>query len=139
MNALRTYEEVYLQNSKCPIYVVTADPSWQHYHPEDCPTPIRAWIEQHYPEVAIEKLSEFSFGRSHAANNKNSDSFLWSDLPRPLFRLGFSEPQAAHFAQAWSRPPLDTSGAPSKIYFLTNERSDVYRAKGEIDFLVSLA
>jgi len=136
MKTLRTYEQVAQEDPLTPVYVIAACPEWPHYDSKECPAVIRAWIEQHYPEVVIEPLSGLSFHKTVSTKQEYPHGFLLCHLPRPLFRIGFSEEQADHFFRAWSSPPLDTPEAPRDFYWLTNERAEDFRISDEIDFTV---
>jgi hypothetical protein len=92
-------------------------PEWAYYDPDDCPAPIRAWVQQHYPDVVIEQLvADFESAYVLGGDSDIPDGLL-NELT-PVFRLGFSAEQAKHFRQAWSNPPLDTPDSPTNFYFL---------------------
>ena len=137
-NTAKTYEQTWLENkATMPTYAIAACPEWEHFDVEECPAPIRAWVEQHYPDVVIEPLSGLSFENSHSADGKNPDDFLICHLPRPIFRLGFNREQAAHFARAWSTPPLDTPDSPNNFYFMTSDERDLSLSEDEVIFSVT--
>jgi hypothetical protein len=117
MQDLRTVEEVF--PDEAPICLVASMREWKHYHPEECPTPIREWLHEHYPDVVIEQLARFVreyVFQAPSSNARHALSALW---PKPMFRLGFNGEQAKHFGEAWRTPPLDTPESPTNFYFLT--------------------
>ena len=118
MNNLRTFEQVFLEDAVTPIYVVAAFSEWKHYSPTDCPAPIREWVEQNYPDVVIERLSGFACKYPSPVNGNNPPNFSIEHLPHPMFRLGFTLEQAAHFQEAWNSQPLDDPDLPDNFYFL---------------------
>ena len=130
MNTLKTYVQASQQNQGRPTYAIAADPD-EPFNLERC----LDWVRFFYPTVVIEQLSSSSFENARPATDKIFEEFLRHPLVQ-IFRLGFNEQQAAHFAEAWSRPPLDTTDSPSNFIYLTDERAEEYSAKGEIDFIV---
>jgi hypothetical protein len=133
MKFLRTLEDVAKQDEERPIYLVAALPEWEHYDPDDCPAPIRAWVQQHYPDVVIEQLvADFESAYVLGDDSDIPDELL-NELT-PVFRLGFSAEQAKHFRLAWSSPPLEATGSPTNIYFLVfYDRPEELRAMGVVD------
>lgn len=120
MNNLRSFEQVFLSDTATPIYVIAAFPEWKHYSPTELPVPIREWVELHYPKVEIERLSGFACKHLTAVDvNNPPQKFSIEHLPHPMFRLGFSLEQAAHFAEAWKSPPLDDPDLPDNFCFLS--------------------
>jgi hypothetical protein len=131
MKFLRTLEQVALRDRERPIYGVAALPEWEHYDPDDCPAPIRAWVQQHYPDVVVEQLvAEFEVAYVLGDESGNSGEFL-NELT-PIFRLGFNAEQAEHFERAWSNPPLDNLDSPSNFYFFTLDSLEAWQAKGVV-------
>ncbi len=130
MTALKTYEQVSQEDGGRPTYAIAADPE-EHFEIGTC----LDWVRHNYPSVVIEQLSSSSFENARPAKDKIFEECLRKPLVQ-IFRLGFNEEQAAHFAEAWSSPPLDTPDSPSNFIYLTDERAEEYRAKGEIDFYV---
>lgn len=120
MKNLRTVEEVFQQDGERFICSVAALPEWEHYDPDNCPAPIREWIQQHYPNVVIEQLS---------GDNESSTVWESSDFdpsaglhwPKPIFRLGFNAQQAEHFEQAWRTVSPGSHRMPKDFYFLIHE------------------
>jgi len=129
---MRTYVQVSQENCGRPTYAIASNPE-EPFDLEKCLN----WVRQYYPDVEIEQLASSSFENARPVTNKVFEEFLSSPLVQ-IFRLGFNdEEQAAHFAEAWTNPPLDTPDSPSNFIYLTDEREE-YRAKGEIDFIVPI-
>jgi hypothetical protein len=132
MKFLRTVEEVAKQDEERPIYVFAALPEWEHYDPDECPAPIRLWVQQHYPDVAIEQLSGFELEYDLGDDSDIPDDFLRGLTP--VSRLGFNGEQAKHFRLAWSSPPPEATGSPTNIYFLVfYDCPEELRAMGIVD------
>jgi len=121
---LLNLEQVVRYAGHHPVYVLAALRKWKHYDPEECPVPLRAWIEQHYPDVVVEKLSGLELEYELQSSSDGSRQLLSELLPMPIFRVGFNAEQAEHFQRAWSRPPLDNPDSPSQFVFLTCERAE---------------
>lgn len=117
MKNLRTLEQV-CEEEREIVYVVAALPKWAHYDPEDCPAPIRKWVEEHYPEVVIEELAGFEVEYALGGDSDDPSKRLSDFLPTPIFRVCFDAEQAKNFQEAWSNPPLDTPDSPGNFYFL---------------------
>ncbi len=120
MKNLRTVEQVFQQDGERFICSVAALPEWEHYDPEDCPAPIRAWIQQHYPDVVIEQLSG-DYESSTTWESSDCDLSAGLHLPKPTFRLGFNAQQAEHFEQAWRTLLPGSPSMPEDFYFLIHE------------------
>lgn len=118
MKNLRTMDEAFYQNNEGRIYVVAALPGWKHYDPNECPAPIRAWMQQYYPSVEIELLSADTNEYVPTEGSKNLDPSVRLSLPKPIFRLGFNAQQAEHFNRAWTTVPPDCSTMPDDFYFV---------------------
>ena len=128
LNFLRTLEQVVREDGEHPVYVVAALPEWAHYDPDECPAPIREWVEQSYPDAVVEQLSGFKLEYGFGDDSDNPGELLNELIP--MFRLGFNADQAAHFQQAWSTPPLDTPESPSSFYFVKFDSPEQLRAMG---------
>jgi hypothetical protein len=92
MDELRTLERACKENIGGPTYVVAPFKDWLHYHPTECPDPIREWLRTHYPDVAIERL----------------DSMLESDYAFPVKDEDLGE-RLSEIPQV-SQPPLVRTG-----------------------------
>ena len=120
MKNLRTVEEVFQQDGERFICAVAALPALEEYDPEECPAPIREWIQQHYPEVVIEQLSG-DYESSITWESSDFDPSGGLHWPTPIFRLGFNAQQAEHFEQAWRTLPPGSPDMPKDFYFLIHE------------------
>jgi hypothetical protein len=120
MKNLRTVEEVFQQDGERFICAVAALPEWEHYDPDNCPVPIREWVQQHYPDVAIEHLSD-NYDGSTSWETSDCDPSTGLHWPKPIFRLGFNAQQAEHFEQAWRTLPPGSPDMPKDFYFLIHE------------------
>jgi hypothetical protein len=132
MKNLRTVEEVFRQDGERFVCAIAALPAWKHYDPDNCPAPIREWIQQRYPDVVIEQLS----GDYESAAKWNSDDIDPSaglHWPTPIFRLGFNAQQAEHFEQVWRTLPPGSPGMPKDFYFLIHELHDPCLSTGAPD------
>lgn len=130
MTKLKSIEQVLRENGT-PVYAVFPSTEWEHYDEERCPRPIREWIEQHYPDVAIVRLSGFSGEYLGPTSIKNPNGLLSDLLPCPVFLLGFNDEQAAHFSEDWRKP-----GAPSDFYFVICERQSTIVEKEDADYYI---
>jgi len=127
---LLNLEQVVRYAGHHPVYVLAALRKWKHYDPEKCPVPLRAWIEQHYPDVVVEKLAGIELEYELQDNSHGPAPLLSELLPLPIFRVGFNAEQAGHFRQAWSSPPLDTADSPSQFIFMTCDRGEAAQLRG---------
>jgi hypothetical protein len=132
MKNLRTIEEVFQQDGERFICAVASLPGWEHYDPDNCPAPIREWIQQHYPDVVIEQLSgDYDHSTTWESSDFDpSDGLHW---PKPIFRLGFNAQQAEHFEQVWRTLPPGSPGMPKDFYFLIHEFHDPCLNNGTLD------
>lgn len=136
MKNLRTVEEVSRQDGERFICAVSALPEWEHYDPDNCPAPIREWIQQHYPDVVIEQLSgDYESSKTWISNDFDpSAGMQW---PKPVFRLGFNAQQAEHFEQVWRTVLPGSPCMPKDFYFLIHEFLDPTRGSGSLDTYAS--
>ena len=138
MRNLKSVEQA-MSESDDPIYLIFSSRAWEHHDADNCPIPIREWIERHYPDVAIEKLSGFSRKYMCVANDGKPDELLSDIFSPPVFRIGFTPEQVEHFREAWNNPPLDTPESPSNFYLVTCGQTDVHLDGSEyVDFYVTV-
>lgn len=116
MNHLKVAESLLCDDNIDVIYVIAADPSWEHYDPVKCPKPIREWIEKNYPSVTIAHIDGFLFRYIAFSGGDAPEIRYTTDFQQPIFWVGFNADQAEHFINAWTTPPLNMS---SEFYFLT--------------------
>ena len=122
MNSLRSFEQILQAVPGQPFFAVAPCPTWEHYNADSCPTPIIDWVAQHYPEVAIERISGFErkFAYSLAADEPEEGLEYAGQIPLPIFRIDFTPEQAEHFHLAWNSPPLkNSSDTVEPCYFVT--------------------
>ena len=118
MPPLKPIAEIIAQSEK-PVYLICPDPEWPYFDLKNFPAPLAEWMAQHYPDVAISLLTCFALNSIVYVGDANEDKAI-SDLTRsPIFLIGFNEAQAAHFAEAWKNPPLNTPESPNNFYFIT--------------------
>ena len=117
MRNLKSIEEV-IATSQRPVYVLCADPSWEHFHPERLPTPIAEWLARNCPEVAVGRLASFPRPGARLRVEKYREEVINALVQSPIFLIGFNEMQAAAFVADWGEPPYDLPKA-SEFYFFT--------------------
>jgi len=121
MKSLRSFEQILREDQPQALYAVAPCPTWEHYNADSCPTPIVEWIARHYPDVVIERIGGFErrFAYSLDADEPEEGLYYASQLPTPIFRIGFAPDQAEHFDRAWNSPPLkNPPGAAETFYFI---------------------
>jgi len=85
------------------VYAIAISPFWSHWHHSNCPAPIRAWLNEHCPDVTVEAVSGW---RGTACLDPYGQQIMNPDsFPQPMFRLGLSAEQAEEFSRYWSAGP----------------------------------
>lgn len=108
-------------------FAIAAHPQWEHYDPKACPLPIRNWIADHCPGIAIERVE--LEGKLYCEFLNCEADFATSDeIPRPIFRLGLNDAQAKAFSAAWSHPSRQPADGNENFYFILLEPPIVAKA-----------
>jgi hypothetical protein len=107
------------------IYAISISPEWEHWHPTDCPAPIREWLDKNCPDVTVQAVSGWDGVASldiYGMQIIDNGAF-----PEPMFRLGFSEQQAAQFDEWWSNPSNPGAETEENFWFLIVNRDHQYQ------------
>ena len=138
MPPLKPIAEIITESEK-PVYLICSDPEWPHFDLNNFPAPLAKWMALHYPDVAISVLPCFALKNIAYVGDANEDKAI-SDLTRsPIFLVGFNEAQAAHFAEAWKNPPLDTPESPSNFYFIACGNSKALNIQDDDDDIFTIS
>jgi hypothetical protein len=107
------------------IYAIAVYPSWEHWHPTDCPMPIREWLNEHCPDVTVEAVSGWNGVLSldpYGMQIMDRGAF-----PEPMFRLGFNAEQAEEFRLFWSNPSNSGAEMEDDFWFLIATREHPFQ------------
>lgn len=116
---LRTVDQIIEEERLSKVFLIAADPAWEHFHPERFPVPLQEWLSNRLPWVRVEQVA--GFDRLAVVCDDADNPKLMGEIPHPMFWLNMKEDEASFLANGWplTVPPPKNGADDFTLYVLS--------------------